>query len=535
MAFPLPALPWPRSRPDGARPLWPLLGAEAAAHDARAAAKGVPTWAALGEEARRGRARLLLPVHRDTFHRLGPLALAAAALAGAPAPPALPEPFRPRPLHRVDRLLPAWLEHLRFALAGLPVEVGEPDDDLRELLAAVARSAHPENEGTLLRLLGALTGAVFRGPHTFHLDVANACNVDCVYCWFHSPLAKGRPDAGAFDRAWKREVVEWDVFTRLVDDLAGMGTCEDVLFSGKGEPLLHPRILDMIPYVKGKGMGLSLFTNGLLLREDARRALVDHGVDLLYVSLSSASPAVYEALHPGHPGRELDEVRRNVSELTRSKREADAESPRVMMVDVVTTRNCAELLDFYEMSRDLGAEFVRYQLVHVQPYNRELMLLPDQVGRLREDLAEAHRREAAGGPRIVDNIDWQVETLDPATGRWGHARLPGEGCYVGWTFSRSWTNGDVSFCCSPKVVDNLNERGFAEIWNGETYSAFRNAARDLARHGDLTFRNGARLLGDHCAGCPNYEGIGRLAADLRRYGLDRFVRGADAERVSGRA
>ena len=48
----------------------------------------------------------------------------------------------------------------------------------------------------------------------------------------------------------------------------------------------------------------------------------------------------------------------------------------------------------------------------------------------------------------------------------------------------------------------------------------------------MTFRNGAPLLGDHCEGCPNYEGVGKLAADLKRYGLSRFVRGSDATRLS---
>lgn len=462
-----------------------------------------------------------LSVGRDDFHTL-PARLNAM---GVDVPP-----FDPRPLATADGQLRAWLAELRLVARGR-AEIAPPEPELVDLLRTLAAHVDPHNEALLLRLLGALTGGVFRGPHTFHLDVANACNVNCKYCWFHSPLSKDRADWADFDSTWRGEMVPWDTFTGLVDDLAELGTTEDILLSGKGEPLLHPRCLDMVGYIKERGLGMTLFSNGVLVREEARQVLVEHGANLLYVSLSSASHDVYEAVHPGHDPVELDEVLDNVRALTALKAARGAQTPRVMMVDVLCNLNAHEALAFYEQAREIGAEHVRFQLQHVQDYNRELQLRPEQVEPLREATAEAQRRADAGGPSIVDNIHYQLETLDVATGKWGHARTPDEGCYVGWTFSRSWTNGDVSFCCSPKVVDSLQERRFSDIWTGEAYSAFRNAARDLEANGGLTFRNGAPLLGDHCAGCPNYEGVGKLGSDLRRYDLARFVRGSDGERL----
>lgn len=476
---------------------------------------------------------MVLPVDRDTFSDLHRTAETAAYLVGAGRAPAIPA-FTAAPLHDAPAALERWLDDVRGALQGYGVEVGAPDGELLDLLATVAGHVDPLNRGILLRLLGALTGGVFRGPHTVHVDVANACNVNCIYCWFHSPLSKDRADADQFDAAWRSEMLDWSTFEALVNDLDDLDAREDVLLSGKGEPLLHPRCLDMVRAIKARGLGCTLFSNGVLVREEARHAIVEAGLDLLYVSLSSASPEVYEEIHPGHDGREeLDEVRANVRALTELKQARGVQTPRVMMVDVVNSLNAHEVLPFYEQARELGAEHVRYQLQHVQPYNRQLRLRPDQIDQLRADIAEAHRREAAGGPTIVPNIDWQLATLEVGSGVWGHGRTPDEGCYVGWTFSRTWTNGDVSFCCSPKVVDSLEQRSFKEIWQGGRYRAFRNAARDLQAHGGMTFENGAKLLGDHCAGCPNYEGIGKLAEDLRRYGLDRFVRGADQARLRG--
>jgi len=476
----------------------------------------------------------LLSVGRDNFHTLH---LKLAELTGRPTSdfPA----YSPHPLPEAEDLLYRWLAGLRSALSDSVVEIEAPSTDLMTLLRAVARAADLHNSNELLRLLGALTGGVFVGPATFHLDVANACNVNCKYCWFHSPLSKNRKDAADFDAAWRSQMVDWDVFKSIIDDLKALGTNEDVLLSGKGEPLLHPRCLDMVRYVKAQAMGLTLFSNGLLVRQAAREALVEAGADLLYVSLSSASESIYEAIHPGHEGSELGVVRANITALNELKQERGSPKPRVMMVDVLCRLNAAEALDFYEQARDLGAEHVRFQLIHIQDYNRELSLLPEQIGPLREAIAEAQRRAEAGGPTVVPNIHYQLETIDPNSGKWGHARTPDEGCYVGWSFSRSWTNGDISFCCSPKVVDQVGSladqggrRRLATIWNGPGYSTFRQAARDLEANAGMTFSNGATLLGEHCSGCPNYEGIGKIADDLRRYGLAGFVRGSDAIRLA---
>ena len=511
-----------------------LLGDSPPAHRALAAERGAPDWSATVGALATGADGVRVPLDVDTLGRAHHIAAFGAYLVGgARSVPDLPA-FDPGPLEAAADALDPWVQTLRSALQGWRVEIDEPSPELRELLSTVSAHAGPGNHGALRRLLGLLTGGVYRGPATVHVDVANACNVNCIYCWFHSPLSANRADAADFDAAWRSQMLDWDVFVRLVDDLDALDAREDVLLSGKGEPLLHPRCLDMLRYVKGKGLGCTLFSNGILVREQARHAMVEAGLDLLYVSLSAASPAVYEAVHPDHDGAaELAEVRENLLALRALKDQRGSAVPRVMMVDVLNSLNAHELLPFYEQARELGAEHVRFQLQHVQPYNQHLKLRPEQLAQLREDLAEAHAREARGGPTIVPNIDYQVETLDPESGRWGHGRTPDEGCYVGWTFSRTWTNGDVSFCCSPKVVDSLQERSFADIWTGSRYAAFRNAARDLERNGDLTFANGATLLGEHCAGCPNYEGIGKLADDLRRYGLTRFVRGADRARLEG--
>jgi radical SAM protein with 4Fe4S-binding SPASM domain len=51
-------------------------------------------------------------------------------------------------------------------------------------------------------------------------------------------------------------------------------------------------------------------------------------------------------------------------------------------------------------------------------------------------------------------------------------------CYVGWTYARVLTNGDVIPCCKADKfpLGNLNQRSFREIWTAPDYDEFRTKA-----------------------------------------------------------
>lgn len=71
-------------------------------------------------------------------------------------------------------------------------------------------------------------------------------------------------------------------------------------------------------------------------------------------------------------------------------------------------------------------------------------------------------------------------------------------------------------------------------WVNSPWSTIRLAAWVTQLTQAPWFFLAAPLLGDDCARCPDYEGIERLGADLRRYGLDRFARDEDRGRVAAR-
>jgi wyosine [tRNA(Phe)-imidazoG37] synthetase (radical SAM superfamily) len=142
------------------------------------------------------------------------------------------------------------------------------------------------------RLQGYLAQRPALGPETVHIDLINACNLNCVTCWNYAPgLAIPKP------ASWKAQRMEASVFARVLAEVAATGA-QRIILSGGGEPFVHPRIHDFIAAVKAQGLTLTVISNGSLC--DFER-LADLQVDQMLINMSSASAPTYVAYHPNQP------------------------------------------------------------------------------------------------------------------------------------------------------------------------------------------------------------------------------------------
>jgi MoaA/NifB/PqqE/SkfB family radical SAM enzyme len=91
-----------------------------------------------------------------------------------------------------------------------------------------------------------------------------------------------------------------ETFARLLDGIAAFDPPPAILFGGFGEPLAHPRILEMVAQVKAVGVPeVELITNGCLLSREVSRALIEAGLDTLWVSLDGIRPESYSDVRLG--------------------------------------------------------------------------------------------------------------------------------------------------------------------------------------------------------------------------------------------
>lgn len=101
----------------------------------------------------------------------------------------------------------------------------------KDLLANAARGIK------LVRMLNFDRNAQL-GPIRIDIAATSACNYHCCFCGAHSKLTGTQiPPAFLSER----------VLTNLLSDLRGMRV-KDILFSGNGEPLLSPALLEVLPH-----------------------------------------------------------------------------------------------------------------------------------------------------------------------------------------------------------------------------------------------------------------------------------------------
>jgi MoaA/NifB/PqqE/SkfB family radical SAM enzyme len=195
-----------------------------------------------------------------------------------------------------------------------------------------------------------------------YIEATNHCNLECVTCIRHSwdePLGEMTPE----------------VFARIIDGLRSFSSPPDIFFGGLGEPLSHPRIVDMVQQAKTLGSSVELITNGTLLNRSLAGQLVDAGLDMLWVSLDGATPESYRDVRLGAA---LPEVLANLGEFRRIRyaKHYYAESldlllkPQLGIVFVAMKRNIADLPAVLHLANQLGS--LHFLVTNVLPYTPEM-------------------------------------------------------------------------------------------------------------------------------------------------------------------
>lgn len=129
----------------------------------------------------------------------------------------------------------------------------------------------------------------------------------------------------------------FETFTRLVDGFPGL---EELHLQGLGEPLMHPRFVDMVEYAARKTIRVSTSTNLTLLTRRRAEWCVTSGLDWLHASIDGASPETYEGIRVR---ARFDRVVANLEGLLEVRARLGSLRPRVRLVTVLMRRNLHEL------------------------------------------------------------------------------------------------------------------------------------------------------------------------------------------------
>ncbi len=201
-----------------------------------------------------------------------------------------------------------------------------------------------------------------------YIEPTNRCNLDCRTCirnTWDEPLGQ----------------MSWSTFDRILDGLCAFSPTPAVFFGGLGEPLTHPRIVEMVTRAKQLGANVEMITNGTLLTKDVSRQLIDAGLDMLWVSLDGATPESYADVRLGAA---LPTVLANLAAF-QAIRLARNISPNCMCADGYAIYEKPEIgIVFVAMKRNindlpaiisLGSRFAvsRFMISNVLPYSADMV------------------------------------------------------------------------------------------------------------------------------------------------------------------
>jgi MoaA/NifB/PqqE/SkfB family radical SAM enzyme len=320
-------------------------------------------------------------------------------------------------------------------------------------------------------------------PRELYLEVTNRCNELCDQC--PRTHLKREPD---------RDLSLAEVVS-IVDQVPLL---QRVVLHGLGEPLLNPELPAIVAALRRRGAYVLFNSNATALGERTGRALIAAGLNELRVSLDGASPETYARVR-GVSAKTLPKIVRNLSAFQQVKRELDADLPRVSFWFTAMRENLAELPGLVDLALATGVPeiYVQRLIYFGQGLAREDQALYRRARETEQDIiAETERRCHKHGILFrATGAATPAEYL--AAGATELERRPWSACRRPRTLAYISALGNVYSCCfapfhpgpaRERILGNVLETPFAEIWNGPRYTAFR-AAFDS----DTPW--------DQCAGC----------------------------------
>uniref|UniRef100_I2Q7M0 Radical SAM superfamily enzyme n=1 Tax=Desulfovibrio sp. U5L TaxID=596152 RepID=I2Q7M0_9BACT len=172
-------------------------------------------------------------------------------------------------------------------------------------------------------------------PLHLDIEITNACNLRCRMCARTLLDATGDlPETG---------FMEFDFYTRLIDQGVSQGLAS-VKLNFLGEPLLHPRVADMVAYAKEAGVvEVMCNTNAMLLTPKLSRDLLAAGLDSIFFSVDSIRKKVLEHIRFGS---HFETVMGNIQFFLGARQQLRKTTVQVGVNMVLMENNADELDEF---------------------------------------------------------------------------------------------------------------------------------------------------------------------------------------------
>ncbi len=299
---------------------------------------------------------------------------------------------------------------------------------------------------------------------TLDLETSRACNLRCIYCYANS----GRKRENELSLTELRGVV---------DQAIRLGA-RVVTVIGGGEPLLYPRIRELLDYISRRPVQQNLFTNGTLITPAVARFLARRRISVV-VKFNSLRPAVQDRL-AGARGT-FRRIHRGIAALIAAGYTRNPELA-LGLETIICKQNYGELESMWRYARDRG----------MRPYF-EVITFQGRAKQRRLNVTRPQLRQIFNRLLAIDQREYGF-TWNP------HPPIAGLSCQRHFYNLLVTSNGFVHPCTGVDIsVGNIRHQTLAEI------IAFSPVIRAL-RQVDRLIKEPCRSCGyhDECYGCRGF-------------------------------
>lgn len=178
-------------------------------------------------------------------------------------------------------------------------------------------------------------------PLSLGVDLYGRCNIKphCVYClWDWSKEEEG-------------DFVDAVVDEKILESYGPFfGFSRNIINCSIGEPLLHPRLEEVLEFCADQGKMIEISTNGQAFTERTIKAIIGKPI-ILYLSLDAACRETYAKIRNDR----WDSIIPNLRRLAQERKNA-GHLPKIHMVFIPMRVNRGDLEAYFRLCRDIEAD-----------------------------------------------------------------------------------------------------------------------------------------------------------------------------------
>ncbi|PWD99683.1 radical SAM/SPASM domain-containing protein [Marinilabilia rubra] len=271
-------------------------------------------------------------------------------------------------------------------------------------------------------------------PYALSMEPSGNCQLKCPEC-----------PTGAAILSRSKGLLGIPVFEKTINETADYLIHLNLYF--QGEPLMHPKLSELVKIANNAKIYTVISTNGLLLGKRTCKKLIEAGLSQITVSLDGYSQPVYETYRKGG---HVEDVKKGILNLIEARSNSEQRNPLIVVQSLAFEHNIPEIPEIKNWCKQAGVDKLEIKSVQIN------------------DFGDGSVKPWEGNSRYEKDRD-------------GSTVLKGKSynhCWRHWSSAVISWNGDVAPCCYDKDIEynmgNTSTIDFNKIWKHQNYNNFRH-------------------------------------------------------------